>query len=91
MNAEVAGIPKLKSRENYCAWRLVVDAVADMEKNSGKKASWVEAKIKQVILMSVSEKILLCLVECKDSESMFEKLESLYGASENDTIMLGIY
>ncbi len=82
----MAGIPKLKGRENYTTWKLVINTILEAESFSGanKRAGNMESKTKQLIVTTVSDKILYSLSECIDSKSMFEKLEVLYTNRKDD-------
>lgn len=84
--SNASGIPRLKGRENYAVWKLVINTVIEAEASntSGKKSAYLEARTKQLIVTSVSEKILLSISQCENSESMFEKIEKLYGNRESD-------
>lgn len=78
-------IPRLKGRENYAIWKLVIKAAVEAESFvTNRRAGYLESKTKQFILSSVSEKILYSISQCEDSQTMFDKLETLYGNRKED-------
>ena len=84
----LSGIPRLRGKENYANWRLVIDACVEAENSTKKSAVAHEAKTKQLIVTSVAEKILPSLTECATSAEMFEKLRILYGCGKGDLLQL---
>ena len=78
-------IPKLKDRENYVIWKFVIDAAVEAESFvTNRRADYLESKTKQFIVSSVSEKILYSISQYADSQTMFNKLETLYGNRKED-------
>ena len=57
-HGDSSSIPKLKSRENYASWNLVIDTILATANQSKRSAPWFAARRKQLIVTSVSETIL---------------------------------
>lgn len=74
-----------RDRKNYAACKLVIGTAVEAESfSTNRKAGYLESKTKQLIVSSVSENVLHLLSRCKNSESLFDKLEMLYGTRLND-------
>lgn len=87
-----SGVPKLKGKENYAAWRLVIDVIIRKEKLSHttskrKKGGMnieLDARIQQLIVTSVTKRILMNLAECRTLEEMLHRLDKSYGTHKDD-------
>lgn len=78
---------KLKGKENFPQWKFLTNLLLESERlscSSKKKETELEVRLQTVIALSVSERILPFIADLKSADEMMQKLENLYGLSEDD-------